>query len=227
MSASQPTIENLHEIRNMLEQKIDESSDSDYTTDDSTSSSSTNKKSKNTTDYKSKSNKLESRVRYMQLEMVNKDIEISELKDKLNNRTKIDILFTKVNFLFERLDNAYKVLNERMHTITDDNYIKLGLVNDLSTIKDSLRKVQEKYTLYINNEVYPLFDIADVYHKNAITALYNIKEKELTSLSNKIDCKIYNTKFYNTTWLLFFVIIFGILIQLIIISCLYVYFYIN
>jgi hypothetical protein len=226
MSSSQPTIENLLEIKNMFEQKMNESSDSDYTTDDSTSSSSTNKKSKNI-DYKSKFNNLESRVRYMQLEMVNKDIEITELKNKLNDCTKIDELFTKTNYLFERLDNAYKVLNTRINSTNDDNYIKFNMINDLTTAKDTLKKVQDKYKLYINNEVYPLIDTSNIYYKNAITALYDIKEKEFKLLTIKIDDKIYNANFYNTLWIFLSVVLFAILLQIIIISCCYLFGYLN
>ena len=237
MSSNLPSIENLHDIKNVLEQKMNESSDSDYTTDnytsnsDSSSSSINNKKSKkcikNNTDYKSKCNKLESKIRYMQLEMVNKEIEMTELKNKLDNRTKIDTLFIKINFLFERIDNAYKILKERINLSNDNNYIKLKKITDLTTNKESLKKVQEKYALYINNEVYPLIDTSNIYFKNAITALYEIKEKELTSLSTQIDIKINNTKFYNAIWLYLFVLIAVILLQLIILSGYYLFRYFN
>jgi hypothetical protein len=237
MSSNLPTIENLHDIKNVLEQKMNESSDSDYSTDNytsnsnSTSSSISNKKSKkcikNNTDYKSKCNRFESKIRYMQLEMVNKDIEVTELKNKLNHSIKIDIIFTKIHFLFERLDNAYKILKERINLLNDNNYIKLKMITDLTTNKDSLRKVQEKYALYINNEVYSLIDTSDIYFKNAITALYDIKEKELTSLSNQIDVKINNTKFYNALWLYFFVLITVIFLQIIIIIGFYLFEYFN
>jgi hypothetical protein len=227
MTSNQPTVENLHEIKNTLEQKMNESSDSEYISSSTSFSSSSrcsrssNKKLNKTINYKLKYNNLESKIRYMQLEMVNKEIELSELQNKLCNYSKIDMIFTKINFLFERLDNAYKILNERINLSNDNDFIKLKTVADLTTNKDTLKKVMSKYALYINNELYPLINTSDIYFKNSITALYEIKQKELSKLSNLIDIKIYDTKCYNTMWLSFFVLISVIFIQIIIISICY------
>jgi hypothetical protein len=222
MTSNQIPIESLHEIKETLEQKISEStdsSDSDYSTSTSSTSSSSSrsskKKSKNT-DYKLKYNKLESKIRYMQLDTVNKDLEIMELRSKVDIHTKNEILFSKINMLFERLDNAYKILTERSNIIIDPNILKFKTISDLTTIKGSCTKVQEKYLLYINNEVYPL--INNQYLKNAISALYDIKQKEYLDLLKSIDLKIYNTKFNNTAWMFLFVVISVLLLQIIIIT---------
>jgi len=218
MSVNQPSINNLHEIKESLEQKINTSSDSDYSTDastDTSTSSSHSKKKKNKKNkyhiYKLKYNHLESRIRYMQLDMVNKDIEIAELNNKLTIHNKNEILFTKINFLYERLDNAYKVLKDKMNSINEDKYIKLKTITELETIKESCKKVQEKYASYVNNDVYPLID--NIYLKSAIQSLYDIKQKELLELSNEIDYNIYNTKYYNSCWLTLFVLIIAIILQ--------------
>jgi hypothetical protein len=212
MSTNYPTVENLQEIKNVLEQKINEPSDSESSSYESDSES-----------YKLKYNKLESKIHYMQLEMVNKDLEIAEYKNKLNIYTKNDLLFTKINFLFDRLDNAYKILKEKVNIINDKDYIKFKTITELTSIKESIIKVRDKYKLYVDKDIYPLITDSHVYFKNAITALYNIKENEFISLSTTIDIKIFNTKYNNTCWASFFIMSILLILQIIIFGGYYMF----
>ena len=163
MNTTNPTLDDLNEIKNSLENKMSESSDSTDSTyepsdDSSTSSSSKSpkRKSKKSSNYKEKYNKLESKIRYMQLEMVNKEIELTEIQQKLINFNKNEEVNKKINFLFERLDNAYKILTERINTIEDTNYIKYKTITSLISINESCTKVKDKYSNYLNNELIPI-----------------------------------------------------------------------
>ena len=95
MNSNKPTLENLINIKEQLENNLDESSDGTYESEDNS---------------KIKYHNLETKLRYMQLEMVNKDIEISELNNKLNKFNTYELLITKINFLFARLNNANNIL---------------------------------------------------------------------------------------------------------------------
>jgi hypothetical protein len=227
---NQPSTDELKEIKESLEQKMNSSSDSDSSNESSDSSNSSSlvsfnrKLVKKTKDknYKYKLKNSENKLRYMQLEMVNKDIEISELQNKLGLYNKHELIINKVSFLFERLDNAIKVLNDRKLSVKDGNYIKNNLINNLTTVKYMCTKTQEKYKLYIINELYPLInDETHLYLKNSITALYEIKQKELSSISTSIDNIIYNTSYNNSLWILFFIVSIIISINSFIFSVLY------
>lgn len=219
MSSNQPTVEELNYIKTSLEQKMEESSDSEYTPSTSSGSSCSRKSRRNSTNYKTKYNSLESKIRYMQLEMVNKDIEITELSTKILVLTKYDDLFKKINFLFERLDNALKVLTERVHTIDNKHYIKYITINTLDTIKVSCNKVIEKYSVYLANEINPLFSDNQLYLKNSINGLYDLKEKEFTSFTKLIDRVSFNVKLNNTLWMVLFVILFLIITNVLLMCC--------
>ena len=224
MASSIPT-DQLQEIKDILETTINnstDSSDSTYSYSTRSSSSSTSsgfKKKRHTkykTDYKTKYNNTESKLRYMQLEMVNKELEINELTQKLSVSTKYDAFFNKTNFLFERLDNAIKVLIERINTIEDNSIIKFKYINSLDTINLSCDKVKEKYAVFIVTDIYPLISNEQIYIKNSITALYDIKNNELNDISKLINKKIYDIRVCNTCWLSCILILISIIIQSII-----------
>jgi len=197
MSENLPSLDNLKEIKEELEDKM---SDSSYESSD---------------DSDSKYNNLKTKIRYMQLEMVNKDIELTEFREKLNIFVKSENLNKKINFLFERLDNAYQVLNERINNINDIHFIKFNTINILNSIKESCKKVQNKYSDYIVNELYILIDNKQIYLKNAIESLYDIKMKRLEKMITNIDVKMYNTQFYNIMWGSLILIVIIIWIQII------------
>lgn len=219
MSSNQPTVEELNYIKTSLEQKMEESSDSEYTPSTSSGSSCSRKSRRNSTNYKTKYNSLESKIRYMQLEMVNKEIEITELNTKILVLTKYDDLFKKINFLFERLDNALKVLTERVNTIDDKHYIKYITINTLDTIKVSCDKVLEKYSVYLANEINPLFSDNQLYLKNSINGLYELKQKEYASFVTLINDKLHVIKIYNTLYMSLFVFLFLIVINILLMCC--------
>jgi len=225
--ASSISTEQLQEIKDTLENSINNSSessdlsDSTYTSNSSTSSGFKKKrriksKLEHTQKYKTKCNNLESRLRYMQLEMVNNELKINELTHKISESVKYDTLFNKTNFLFERLDNAIKVLIERVNTIEDDSIIKFKYINSLDAIKISCDKVKEKYAVFLVTDIYPLLNDNQIYLKNSITALYDIKQKELNDVSKLIDTNIYNIKYSNTCWLSLFILFFIVILQIII-----------
>ena len=222
---TQPTLENLQDIKKGLEDKMSESSDSTYNTSDDESSSQNSKSSKK--NYKSKYRNLESKLRYMQLEMVNKDIEITEFKDKFNNFNKFQELIKKITFLFDRLDNAYKVLTERVNTINDDNYIKMDSLTILDTIKLSSIRVQDKYKLYLNNDVLPLFDENQIYFKNAILLLYDNKSKDISAITKKINDKVIYINHQNSKWILLFILFIVLIIQVCVFLLYYLYNYLK
>jgi hypothetical protein len=134
MNSNKPSTESLKNIKKHLENKLDESSDSTYESSDDNS----NNKSL-------KYRNLETKLRYMQLEMVNKDIEISDLTEKLHKFNTSDALFNKINFLFDRLNNANNILIEKTINI-NNNPISVLLQH-----KELCNKVIEKY-----NQLYKL-----------------------------------------------------------------------
>ena len=209
----------LMQIKQKLEEKLNETSDSDSTyiteSDTSDSSSSRIKSKKNSTPYKYKYERLESKNRYMQLEMTNKDIEITELKDKLEVFNKHELITKKSNFLFERLDNAIKILTERMNTNKDNSIFKLTVINQYQSIIVSCEKVCIKYINYFNDEIIPLMDVSlHVYTKNSYELLLKNKEKELINIATNCKYKISNLNYYIFSVIVLFVITFLIIINI-------------
>jgi len=182
--------EELRVIKQMLEDKLNDSS---YESNESNKSNKSRK-----TNYRIKYNASESKYRYLQLEMANKDIEINELKEKLENLNKYQLLIKNTNFLFDRIDNAFKVLHERIDKIEDNSFIKISTFSSLVTLENLCLKTKDKYEEYINNSVYPLFLDDQIIFKNAITSLYTNKIKEFNNIQNIINIKRYNTQFANT-----------------------------
>jgi hypothetical protein len=221
MNTNKPTIENLINIKEKLENMIDESSDSTYTPSSRSRSSSRSKIRSKQKDYKTKYNSLESKIRYMQLEMTNRDIEITELSEKINSNAKYDTIMIKINSLFERLDNMYTVLTERINTIDDKHYIKLNTLIILDTSEKSCTKGMEKYAIYLVNDIHPLLN-NQVYFKNAIDSLYDIKMKELKTLITKINNLSLVVKFKNTLWITLFSMIFILCINISVFAIYYI-----
>jgi len=166
---------------------------SDYDTD-SSSVSKNKKKKKNKKIYK-KSNskyininkKLESRIHYMKLDLVNRDIEIEELKNKMILFEKNLNIFNHINFLFERLDNSIKVLNERLHSKPDSNILKY--LYFLEHTNNLCYNVNNKYDIYLNDNLLPLLDNQE-YLKKSIILSYQYNKKELLLISSNINKKI-------------------------------------
>jgi hypothetical protein len=180
MNSNKPSTESLKNIKKHLENKLDESSDS---TCESSDDNSNNKSLKY--------HNLETKLRYMQLEMVNKDIEISELNNKLNKFNTYELLITKINFLFDRLNNANNILIEKIVSIN---------INPLSVMiqhKELCNKAIEKYEKYFTDDLLPLFNNDQKYLKIAITKLYLSKKNELIVINDKIDDQIQITKTKN------------------------------
>lgn len=242
MASNKLSIENLNNIKESLEQKMNESSDSTYNSESSSgtesrsgteSSSGTKTRSRSrsrskhkNTNYKVKYNNLESKIRYMQLEMVNKEIQITELMDKINSNSNYNAIFTKINYLFERLDNVFTVLTERINTIDDKHYVKLQTLTILDTSEKSCVKAMEKYAIYLVNDVHPLLN-NQIYLKNSIDSLYNIKVKDLTSLISKIKKQSFWVKVINVLWLMLFIHIFILCINIVMILGYYMYKYLK
>jgi len=212
MSSSIP-IDELKQIKLALEEKMNESYDTDYS-DNSTKP--TKKKKTIITDYKSKYNSSESKYRYLQLELSNKEIEISELKEQLVIFEKHKLLIKNVNFLFDRLDNAFKILHDRINTINDSHIIKLNTITYLQTLENLCLKTKDKYEEYINNSVYPLFLDDQIIFKNSITLIYSNKIKEFNTIQNIIKIKKYNTQFNNTGIIILISFLVVFMLQLII-----------
>jgi hypothetical protein len=188
----------LRQIKEILEQKMNESSDSEYSPSESSGDSdySSVKKKKIKIDYKTKYNQSESKYRYLQLEMSNLNIEISELKESLIVLTKHNLLFKNINFLFERVDNAIKILNERVDT-KDESILKFNTLHNLQNIVNLCNKTKDKYESYINSDVYPLFLDDQSVLKTSITNYYLDKIKGFDSIITKINNLEYKIKTYN------------------------------
>jgi hypothetical protein len=175
----------LKQIKEILEKKINETSDSDDNSSDLDSS-----KKKNKINYKLKYNQSESRYRYLQLEMSNLNIEINELKEKNIILDKYNLLNKNINFLFDRLDNAFKILNDR---INNNNISLFSLDHQL----ELCCKTKDKYDVYINENVYPLFSDDQLILKKLITIYYLDKIKEFDTILTLIKIKKRNIKFHN------------------------------
>lgn len=213
-------INELKHIKEVLERKMNESSDSDYSPSESESSNYSDKSRKNKNriniDYKSKYNKSESKYRYLQLEMSNKNIEINELKEKLILLDNHQVIIKNINFLYERLDNAFKGLYEKIDTINDKKIIKFETLIILDSIESMCIKTKDKYDAYINTNIYPLFPINENIIKNSLTMYYLDKQKEFDKILLKIKNQRYNTDIHNLLKMIGLSIIFIILINIII-----------
>jgi hypothetical protein len=187
----------LKHIKEVLEQKVNESSESEYSSSESDNSS---KKIRNKNislkDYRSKYNQSETRYRYLQLDLSNKSIEISELKEKLSALDKYKLLVKNVNFLFDRLDNAFKILNERL-IIKDEKIFKYNTLSSLQSLKELCNKTKDKYEGYINTNILPLFSDDQYILKISLTHHYLDKIKEFDSILVKIIEKQNCTNIYN------------------------------
>jgi hypothetical protein len=178
------TIDQLSEIKDGLQ--FDYSSDvseSDYK-----DSPKVKKKVKSKKLTISSYNKLESRIHYMKLDLVNKDLEIEELKKKLETFNKYETIFKQIDSIFERLDNGINLVNTRL-----DSKQELPIFKYLSFLEytDTLcTKIIDKYTLQLNTELFPLFDKKHTYLKNSIQVSFTLKENELRSISQRITKKI-------------------------------------
>jgi len=212
--------EELKHIKEVLERKMSESSDSEYTPSESESSeySDKSKKIKRRTniDYKSKYNNSESRYRYLQLEMSNKNIEINELKEKLVLLDNHQLIIKNINFLFERLDNAFKGLNEKIDTINDNKIIKFETLVILDSVESMCIKTKDKYDAYINTSVYPLFSVNEYIIKNALTVYYLEKQKEFDKILLKINNQKYKTTVNNILRIIGLLIISIVIINIVI-----------
>ena len=217
-----PTDE-LNKIKEKLEQKINESSDSEDSSSDTSSSYTLKKKRKSKIDYKTKYNQSESKYRYLQLEMSNQNIEINELKEKTIVLDKHNLLTKNINFLFERLDNAFKILNERL-IIKDENIIKFTTLNSLKSLNELCLKTKDKYEGYINTNVYPLFLDDQHIFKISITNHYLQKIKEFDNLARLIKIKSDTTILYNTFVLFSLIVCSIILLNLIMISVYFIFY---
>lgn len=180
------TIDQLSEIKDVLQ--------FDYLSDVSQSDSDDSHKVKKKVKSKSKKlttdsyNKLESRIHYMKLDLVNKDIEIEELKKKLEIFNKYDTIFKQIDYTFERLDNGINLVNSRLNSKQE-----LPIFKYLSFLEytDTLcTKIIDKYTLHLNTELIPLIDIKHAYLKNSIQVSFTLKENEIRAISHKINTKI-------------------------------------
>jgi hypothetical protein len=218
------TVPNLTEIKNSLinsyKSSEDESSDSDSFISSESSVLSEeykkkkkpkHKKDKHVSVYKVQVDKLEQRLHYMKLDVVNKDLEINELKSKivlLEGNTK---LYSNINYLFDRLDNAIKVLNEKLDAYQPTPDIIKDMVL-LEHVNDMCVKAIEKYLTYLNTDVKPLFK-NDVYLKQSTLLLYSEKDKTMNDISIKVKKHILDAKFKLNNkssylvWVLFAIII--------------------
>ena len=128
----------------------------------------------------------------MKLDIVNKDIEIEELKIKVTNHDKNELLFKNIHFLFDRLDNAINVLNDKTNNHQENpDYIKELVF--LETTLELCIKTEEKYKNYLNNDVCPLFNNKK-YIKDSVIQLYNMKNIEMIKINTNIINKINTLK---------------------------------
>ena len=195
------SIEELSSLKDGI-QNIDISSsesdiDIDINTDTDTDTSSilVNKKKKkihknsNTnTKFKYINKKLESRIHYMKLDIVNKDIEIEELRNKMISFDKNLNIFKHINYLFERLDNGIMVLNQRLDSNNESDISKY--IYFLEHTYTLCYNVKTKYQLYLYDTLFPLLDNNHEYLKKSTLLLFQIKESELLLISSKINNKI-------------------------------------
>lgn len=211
-------MEELKKIQQQLQEKINESSDSEYSpseSDYSDESDNRKKRKSSRSNYKYKYNQSESRYRYLQLEMSNKNIEINELKDKLIILDKHLLITKNISFLFERLDNAFKGLDEKINTINDTSIIKFAKLISLDTIEAICIKTKDKYEAYINTNIYPLFPNDQFILKNSLTMYYLEKIKEFDKILLKIKNQKYKTTINNLCRIIGLIILFLIFINIV------------
>jgi hypothetical protein len=170
-----------------------------------------NKKDKHVSVYKVQVDKLEQRLHYMKLDLVNKDLDINVLKNKIILLEGNAKLHSNINFLFDRLDNAIKVLNEKLDSYqpTTDTIKDMVLLEQIDSM---CVKAIEKYLTYLNTDVKPLFK-DDMYLKQSTLLLYSEKDKTMNDISIKVkkhilDAKLkLNNKSSYLVWILFTIII--------------------
>ena len=204
--------------------------DSDYDTD-SSSVSKNKKKKKNKKIYKNIpfyneyiniNKKLESRIHYMKLDIINRDLELEELRNKMNLFEKNLNIFKNINFLFERLDNSIKVLNERLNSKEDPNILKY--LYFLEHTNNLCYTVNNKYELYLNDNIIPLLD-DNIYLKKSIILSYQFNKKELLFISSNINKKIlYFQRKQFLIQLLYFLPIIALIVSYVMIQYIYVNF---
>ena len=121
-----------------------------------------------------------------------KDIENEELKIKVTHHDKNELLFKNIHFLFDRLDNAINVLNDKTNNHQENpDYIKELVF--LETTLELCIKTEEKYKNYLNNDVCPLFNNKK-YIKDSVIQLYNMKNIEMIKINTNIINKINTLK---------------------------------
>jgi len=169
------------------------------------------KKDKHVSVYKVQLDKLEQRLHYMKLDLVNKDLDINVLKNKIILLEGNAKLHSNINFLFDRLDNAIKVLNEKLDSYQPTTYTIKDMVL-LEQIDSMCIKAIEKYLTYLNTEVKPLFK-DEMYLKQSTLLLYSEKDKTMNDISIKVKKHILeaklklNNKSSYLVWVLFTIII--------------------
>jgi len=216
-----PNLSELNEIKNGLESINNNDSDDSFScsTDDSSSNCSSSSKVNKKyiiIDKNNNSEKLESIIHYMKLDMVNKDIEIEDNKIKLMTLSKYELLFKNIEFLFERLNYASTTLKERINSIPDKDFYKHIML--LENSHSHCLKIKDKYNQYLNTEIIPHCSSQQNYLKHAISVSFAIKDKEFTDLTAVIGKQIINTKykqFFNHFLLIFgfIVILFAIILN--------------
>lgn len=211
-----PNLDELNQIKNGLESLNPESdSESSYSSDDSDKKYFLVKKQKNKDN--SNCDKLESKLHYMKLDLVNKDIEIEEYKNKCTVLNKYEILFKNIEFLFDRFNNAYVTLKERINTKPTNDLFKYIIM--LENSHSSCLKAKEKYNQYLNTDIVPLFTPQQNYLKNSIIITFSIKDKEFADLVLNIDKLILNAKikqFFNHLLITggFFIVILAVVLNI-------------
>jgi hypothetical protein len=186
-----PNLNELNEIKNGLESLNSGSeSDSSYSSSDSEKKYFLVKKQKNKDN--SDCDKLEYKIHYMKLDLVNKEIEIEEYKNKCLILNNYEQIFKNIEFLFDRFNNAYTILNERINTKPDNDLFKYIIM--LENSHSICIKTKDKYNQYLNNNIIPLFTPQQIYLKNSVIVTFSIKDKQFTDLVFKIDKLIFNAK---------------------------------
>jgi hypothetical protein len=188
-SDGKPNLNDLNQIKNGLE-SLNSDSDSSYSSFDSENKYFLVKKQKNKDN--SDCDKLESKIHYMKLDLVNKDIEIEEYKNKCLILTKYEQVFKNVEFLFDRFNNAYTTLKERINAKPDNDLFKYIIL--LENSHSVCIKTKDKYNQYLNNDIIPLFTQQQNYLKNAVIITFSIKDKEFTDLILNIEKLIFYAK---------------------------------
>jgi hypothetical protein len=190
-SDGKPNLNELNEIKNGLESlNNDSDSDNSYSSSDSDKKYFLVKKQKNKEN--TDCDKLETKIHYMKLDLVNKEIEIEEYKNKCLILSKYEQIFKNIEFLFDRFNNAYTILNERINTKSDNDLFKYIIL--LENSHSVCIKTKDKYNQYLNNDIIPLFTPQHIYLKNSVIIAFSIKDKEFTDLILKIDKLIFNAK---------------------------------